>query len=451
MHEISLSAYGQASTTPSPVAQMMASFANTFRPDVDINLGVGYVNEDTIPRKLIAGAVDHIVQNHHAFHAPFNYGSPDGVTELIAAIRTYLTHHHFGNLTPADLVPLKMVIGANGATSLLDALTQILPKGIVITTDPLYYIYTNQLQRAGFELLTVPEDRDGMRTDILLDKLKALGDRKRDISFVYVVTVNNPSCSILTTQRRIALVRIVQQMSKELNRKIPLVMDTAYEQLIHDPQTPTPDSALLHDTLGIVHEIGTLSKTLAPTLRVGYMLAKPSAFLDAIVQKVSDNGFSAPLLNQHVAALLLDEHATEQITSVKAGYRHKAAQTRQWIEQYLGDEVESIIGGRAGFYFYLTFKHTQTQPGSAFFNFLSRCSGDPEVDKHENPTVIYIPGSFCVNPEGDLAEMGKRQLRLSFGYESPEHIHTAIQRMGDALVYAQSVSAHCDINPTTGR
>ncbi len=437
MHEISLSDYGLASTTPSPVAQMMASFANTFRPAIDINLGVGYVNENTIPRQFIADAVNHIVAHHHDFHAPFNYGSPDGVTELIAAIRTYLAYHHFGNLTPASLAKLDMIIGANGATSLLDAMTQILPKGIVVTTDPLYYIYTNQLQRAGFKLLSVPEDRDGIRTDILADKIKALGSRRREISFVYIVTVNNPSCSILTTQRRIGLLRLMNKLCTEQRRKIPLIMDTAYEQLIHDPDTPTPDSALLHDELGIVHEIGTLSKTLAPTLRVGYMLAKASPFLDAMVQKVSDTGFSAPLLNQHVAALLLEQHASEQIQSVKTGYREKAVQTRKWIEQYLGDEVESIIGGRAGFYFYLTFKNTQTHPESDFFKFLSRDTGNQSIDAESNPTVIYIPGNFCVNPVGDMAKQGQRQLRLSFGYESLDRIHTAIKRMGDALAYVR--------------
>lgn len=441
MHAIKLSDYGQASTTPSPVAQMMASFATTFRPAIDINLGVGYVNESTIPRQYIADAVNHIVRHNEDFHAPFNYGSPDGVTELIAAIRTYIAYHHFGNLSPSDLVDLKMIIGANGATSLLDALTQILPKGIVITTDPLYYIYTNQLQRAGFELLSVPEDRDGIRTDILADKLKALGKRRSDISFAYIVTVNNPSCSILTTQRRIALVRLMNKLCTEQGRKIPLVMDTAYEQLIHDPETPTPDSALLHDELGIVHEIGTLSKTLAPTLRVGYMLARPSAFLDAMVQKVSDTGFSAPLLNQHVAALLLEQHASDQIHAVNQGYRQKAVQTRKWIEQYLGSDIESIIGGRAGFYFYLTFKHTRTDPGSAFFNFLSRATGDSVLDSDNHPTVIYIPGSFCVNPNGDMAEQGTRQLRLSFGYESLDRIHTAIKRMGQALTFSTHVNA----------
>ncbi|MAE63566.1 MAG: hypothetical protein CMJ18_04790 [Phycisphaeraceae bacterium] len=443
MMDIDLSPYGQASTRPSPVNRMMSAFAGDFREGHDVNLGVGYVNERTIPRGLIRAALDEVLDRPEDYRAPFNYGGPAGAPYLVSALRDMITGRRVGGLTAADLERRTLVVGASGATSLLDGLGQVLTPGIVLTSDPNYYIYGDVLQRRGFQVRAVPEDADGIEPQRLADAIDKLGAEREAVRFVYVVTVNNPTCTILGNERRRDLVEVVTDLGRRIGRKVPLVCDTAYEWLIHDPQVEAPRSMLLDDPEGIVHELGTLSKVLAPALRIGFMIASPSPLTEAMVQNVSDVGFSAPLANQAIASRLLETHLDEQLASVNAGYRHKAAMMRQWIDEHLGAHLESCRGGRAGFYYYLTFRRLETTESSAFFRFLARTTGRAEIDGttgDRRPRVIYIPGQFCVQPDGEMVEQSRRQLRLSYGFEQLDRIEPAIRMMGEAAAYAEAAT-----------
>jgi len=440
LNEPPFSEYGAASREPSPVRRMMVAFAADFRDGIDINLGVGYVNENTIPRELVVDAMRAVLARPDQYDKALNYGAPQGCRELIDAIRRHRLASEGARLTAAALEGRQIVIGISGATSLLEAIAGVLAGGIVVTADPMYYIYCNFLERAGFEILPVPEDHDGIRTDLLAEKLSALGGRRREVRFIYVVTVSNPTGTILANGRRTELVRIATDLSRELGTRVPLVLDRAYEELIHDPACPTPRSGLLDDEEAIVHEISTVSKTLAPGLRIGYMIGPEGMLTRTIVQRISDIGFSAPPINQVIAAYILDHHIGEQIEAVNAGYRRKARAVRGWIDELLGDELEDCTGGRAGFYFYLTFRDVQTGEGSRLFRYLSRTTGQAEVDGRADalkPRVSYIPGQYCVHPRGDLVEVGRRQMRLSYAFEDLERIEEAIRLVREAVAYAK--------------
>ncbi len=435
LNEIQLSSYGQLSTKSSPVSRMMASFAVDFRDNCDINLGVGYVNEKTIPRNFIQEAQENVLLNPKKYRAALNYGGPKGSNNLKNSLRRFLIQNPDNGVEEKLLNSKEIIIGANGATSLLEALTHVLRRGIVITADPVYYIYCNFLERIGFQIMAIPEDEQGIRIDMLKEKVKSLGDKKHNIRFFDIVTVNNPSCTILSNERRQELITYATELSYNLGRKIPVILDKAYEGLVHDSTLPGLKSGFCYDTINTVYEIGTLSKILAPGLRIGYMIGEDNDFLKAMVQRVSDVGFSAALVNQEIASYMLDHHVSDQVKKVNAGYKSKAIQVKTWLDELLGTYLESYTGGQAGFYYYITFKTIETHDHSLFFKYLARITGNLDIDgtdDKKHPRVIYIPGTYCVHKSGELVEIGKRQLRLSYGFEDLNIIHTAIKYMKDA-------------------
>jgi len=442
MDEIHLSEYGDASVVPAPVGRMMASFAADFRDGVDINLGVGYVNEKTIPRTLIEQSLHEVINHPKRYRAALNYGGPKGSHNLVTSIKEFLTRHKIGNLTEQILNRNEIIIGPSGATSLLEAIAHILPKGLVIMSDPVYYIYSNFLERMGFEIVAVPEGQEGINIELLERKLDQLGDNKKDISFLYIVTVSNPTCTILSSSCQRRLIDITNRLSNDLGRKVPVFLDKAYENLIHAPDFTERRSALLYDELGLVYEIYTLSKILAPALRIGYMVGPACAFTKAMIQRTSDVGFSASLICQEIASHILDHHVAGQIEKVKQGYHEKAIQTKKWIDEFLGDSITECRGGQAGFYYYLTFDGIETNEDSPFFKFLTRTTGLANIDgpaENKNPRILYIPGQYCTHKRGSLTEIGKKQLRLSYGFEELDSIHKAIKMMQEAIVYTHSL------------
>ncbi len=141
---------------------------------------------------------------------------------------------------------------------------------------------------------------------------------------------------------------------------------------------------------------------------------------------------------------MLEHRMGTQLRRVNNGYHEKAICIQKVLQEILGPWLEDMRGGQGGFYFYVTLRGITTDETSPFFRFLARSTGDAAIDGPagaRNPRVIYIPGVFCVHPEGPLAQTGRYQLRLSYGFEDLDRIVEAIHFMRAAACYAEAVSA----------
>ena len=160
------------------------------------------------------------------------------------------------------------ILITSGSLQALDLVNGILLNrgDTVIIEQASYQGALTRLARLGVEAIGIPLDSDGMRVDALaaaLDDLKRRGVRAK---YIYTIpTVQNPTGTILSEARRLDMLRLAGEYG------VPIFEDDCYADLIWDGKRP-PALHALSKQGGVIH-IGSFSKSIAPALRVGYIVA----------------------------------------------------------------------------------------------------------------------------------------------------------------------------------
>ena len=150
----------------------------------------------------------------------------------------------------------------------------------------------NRLTRLGVKAVGIPLDGDGMRMDAVATALADLKSRGIRPKYIYTIpTVQNPTGTIMGEQRRLELLRLSEEYG------VPIFEDDCYADLIWDGRRP-PAIYAMSKRGGVIH-IGSFSKSIAPALRVGYIVA-PWEVLSRILPLKTDAGSGA--LEQMVLA-----------------------------------------------------------------------------------------------------------------------------------------------------
>ncbi len=224
------------------------------------------------------------------------------------------------------------ILITSGSLQALDLVNGILlHRGdTIITEAATYQGALNRWTRLGVHAVGIPLDGDGMRMDALaaaLDDLKRRGVRPK---YIYTIpTVQNPTGTILSEARRHELLRLAGAHG------VPIFEDDCYADLIWDGKRP-PALYSMSQTGGVIH-IGSFSKSIAPALRVGYIVAEWDLLARMLALK-SDAGSGA--LEQMVLGEFCPAHFDAHVPELTRGLRKKLETLMDALNEQFGTAAE---------------------------------------------------------------------------------------------------------------
>jgi 2-aminoadipate transaminase len=224
------------------------------------------------------------------------------------------------------------ILMVSGSLQALDLVNHaLLARGdTVIIEQDCYQGSINRLTRLGVNIVGIPLDQDGMRMDALaaaLADLQAKGVRPK---YIYTIpTVQNPTATIMPESRRRELLALSAQYG------VPVFEDDCYADLVWTGERPPAIHAL--DTTGSVIHIGSFSKSIAPALRVGFIVA-PWEIMSRMLALKTDAGSGA--LEQMVLAEYCVPHFATHVPKATRGLRAKLDTLMEALNEQFGTAAE---------------------------------------------------------------------------------------------------------------
>jgi 2-aminoadipate transaminase len=204
------------------------------------------------------------------------------------------------------------------------------PGDTVLIEQESYGGALTRLSRRGVNMVGVPLDREGLRTDALAVALDDLHRRGIRPKYIYTIpTVQNPTGAIMGEERRLELLRLAQ------HHGVPIFEDECYSDLIWDGRRP-PALYAMSKSGGVIH-IGSFSKSVAPALRVGYIVA-PWDILSRMLALKTDAGSGA--LEQMVLGEFCRQHFARHVPTLVRGLRAKLETLMEALAEQFGTAAE---------------------------------------------------------------------------------------------------------------
>jgi 2-aminoadipate transaminase len=282
----------------------------TTRPDV-ISFAGGLPAPELFPIEEFRAAADSVLSKQG--RQALQYSTTEGYPPLREMIVRHMARYGI-------IVDTENVLITTGSQEALDLVGKVLinPGDRILTEEPTYLGAIQAFTMYGADYVTVPIDADGLQTSLLEEALRS-GPK-----FMYILpNFQNPAGTTLPLDRRLDLTAMAGRYG------IPIIEDDPYGQLRYEGDHIKPlvvlDAEAQHceksgHYTGNVIYLSTFSKTLAPGLRLGWVVA-PKDVIARLVQAKQGTDLHTSTLDQMIAYEVarggfIDQHVRPSATCI---------------------------------------------------------------------------------------------------------------------------------------
>ncbi len=383
---------------PTPAAAPFKAFPT-------YNFVGGHNDAASVPVQALTAAATHVITREGATLATYGLNSgPQGYRPL----RDFIASWMKDSAAMADSA--EEILITSGSLQALDLVNQLLlgPDDIVIAEQATYGGALTRLSRLGIPYLGVRLDDDGIDMTHLEEMLKRQHQDGKRVKFIYTIpTVQNPTGGVMPLDRRQALLDLANRYD------CVIFEDDCYADLLwsgtRPPSIRALDAEAAHSE-GRANRViycGSFSKSVAPALRIGFIMADWPVLAQLLPLK-TDAGTGA--LDQMVLAEFCKAHFPDHVSRLRATLKDKCDVMIEALEENFGTAAE-FTAPLGGIFIWVTLPH--------------------DVDTTQLAAAAIKQG-VAINPGAEWTVDGqenRNRMRLCFGHPTKEEIRDGVARL----------------------
>ena len=334
------------------------------------------------------------------------YAASDGYDPLRKYLVEFMKRYQ---VTGIDYKNILITSGAQQGLAYL-AKGLITPGSVVVVENPSYPGALDTFRAYGAQTVGVDMDDDGMRMDHLERILQAHPGK---VPFIYTIAdFQNPTGRSMSVERRKQLVELAEKYDT-------FVVEDGPYSLISFNDTVMP-AIKSFDKYGRVIYSGSTSKTIAPGLRIGWLIADHESITKLVYLKMRDDLQVNNMAQRQVYHYMKDCDFDGHLKTVIEVYRRRRDVMAQCVRESFPEGTRVVL------------------PNGGLFMWLELPEGVDTLEMFDyvfQKNIAYVPGGFF-SPDGS----GKNTMRLNFSTSSEEQIRRGIPILGEMV--CQYLAAH---------